>query len=188
MDERSKQYSHAGDDRVNKVTEKSYSLSPFELIVFFLACFHIISPIQAITDIVRGSLCPAIQRLLEEGLRRYNPLAGAPHPWYRLSKVNIPTLVQVIKCQSSPLVQLIKSQYSPLLHLIKSQSSPLVQIILNLEAEKYFFARHFVVEACGEAVACDYNSVFSRLVLCKTFRLEEDGKVLMLIKIVFIEI
>ena len=34
-----------------------------------------------------------------------------------------------------------------------------------------------MVEACGEAVACDYNSVFSRLVLCKTFRLEEDGKV-----------
>ena len=77
---------------------------------------------------------------------------------------------------------------SPLVQNIKSQSSPLVQIILNLEAEKYFFARHFVVEACGEAVACDYNSVFSRLVLCKTFRLEEDGKVLMLIKIVFIEI
>ena len=34
-----------------------------------------------------------------------------------------------------------------------------------------------MVEASGEAVACDYNSVFSRLVLCKTFRLEEDGKV-----------
>ena len=39
------------------------------------------------------------------------------------------------------------------------------------------FLRHFVVEASGEAVANDYNSVFSRLVLCKTFRLEEDGKV-----------
>ena len=38
-------------------------------------------------------------------------------------------------------------------------------------------SRHFVVEASGEAVASDYNSVFSRLVLCKTFRLEEDGKV-----------
>ena len=34
-----------------------------------------------------------------------------------------------------------------------------------------------MVEASGEAVASDYNSVFSRLVLCKTFRLEEDGKV-----------
>ena len=34
-----------------------------------------------------------------------------------------------------------------------------------------------MVEASGEAVAGDYNSVFSRLVLCKTFRLEEDGKV-----------
>ena len=42
---------------------------------------------------------------------------------------------------------------------------------------EHFFPRHFVVEASGEAVAGDYNSVFSRLVLCKTFRLEEDGKV-----------
>ena len=90
VDERSKQYSHAGDDRVN----------------------------QAITDIVRGSLCPAIQRLLEQGLRHHGLLPGAPHPW------------------------------------------------------------HFVMEAAAEAVAVDYNSVFSRLVLCKTFRLEEDGKVL----------
>ena len=89
VDERSKQYSHAGDDRVN----------------------------QAITDIVRGSLCPALQRLLEQGMRS-SLLPGAAHPW------------------------------------------------------------QFVVDAAAEAVSRDYNSVFSRLVLCKTFRLEEDGKVL----------
>ena len=52
--------------------------------------FPTCSSLQAITDIVRGSLCPAIQRLLEEGLRRYNPLAGPPHPWYKSQK---PTLI-----------------------------------------------------------------------------------------------
>lgn len=90
VDERSKSYSYAGDDRVN----------------------------QAITDIVRGSLCPAIKHLLEQGLQRSSVLAGPLHPW------------------------------------------------------------QFVVEAAAEAVSADYSSVFSRLVLCKTFRLEEDGKVL----------
>jgi hypothetical protein len=90
VDERSKQYSHAGDDRVHR----------------------------AITDIVRGSLCPALQRLLEQGLRAQGILPGASHPWA------------------------------------------------------------FVMEAAAELVAADYNSVFSRLVLCKAFRLEEEAKVL----------
>lgn len=42
LDERSKEYSFAGDDSVT----------------------------QAVTDIVRGVLCPAIKRVLEHGLRR----------------------------------------------------------------------------------------------------------------------
>ena len=36
----------------------------------------------------------------------------------------------------------------------------------------------FVEEAASKEVEKDYKSVFSRLVLCKTFRLNEDGKVL----------
>ena len=42
LDERSKRYSFAGDDSVS----------------------------QAVTDLVRGGLCPAIKRILEHGLRR----------------------------------------------------------------------------------------------------------------------
>ena len=44
LDERSKEYSFAGDDSVT----------------------------QAITDIVRGVLCPSIKRIFEHGLRRYS--------------------------------------------------------------------------------------------------------------------
>ncbi|GCB82130.1 hypothetical protein scyTo_0021532, partial [Scyliorhinus torazame] len=33
-------------------------------------------------------------------------------------------------------------------------------------------------EAAGKEVERDFDSVYSRLVLCKTYRLDEDGKVL----------
>ena len=36
----------------------------------------------------------------------------------------------------------------------------------------------FIEEAAAKEVEKDFRSVYSRLVLCKTFRLNEDGKVL----------
>jgi len=36
----------------------------------------------------------------------------------------------------------------------------------------------FIEEAATKEVEKDFASVYSRLVLCKTFRLDEDGKVL----------
>lgn len=36
----------------------------------------------------------------------------------------------------------------------------------------------FIEEAASRQVEKDLDSVYSRLVLCKTFRLDEDGKVL----------
>ncbi|KAF4518451.1 hypothetical protein B566_EDAN002106 [Ephemera danica] len=90
LDERSKQYSSAGDDAVS----------------------------EAVTDLVRGTLCPAVKQILEHGMRRPNFLGGVCHPWL------------------------------------------------------------FVEEAAKREVERDYNSVYSRLVLCKTYRLDEDGKVL----------
>ena len=67
---------------------------------------------------VRGSLCPAIKRVLEHGLRKSPLLLGPCHPWL------------------------------------------------------------FIEEASAKEVEKDFRSVYSRLVLCKTFRLNEDGKVL----------
>ncbi|KAL1122962.1 hypothetical protein AAG570_003286 [Ranatra chinensis] len=90
LDERSKQYSCAGDDSVT----------------------------EAITDLVRGTLCPAFKQVLEHGMKRPHFLGGVGHPWL------------------------------------------------------------FIEEAATKEVERDFSSVYSRLVLCKTYRLDEDGKVL----------
>ncbi|KAF3814378.1 hypothetical protein GH733_017536 [Mirounga leonina] len=90
LDERSKEYSIAGDDTVS----------------------------EGVTDLVRGTLCPALKALFEHGLKKPSLLGGACHPWL------------------------------------------------------------FIEEAAGREVERDFDSVYSRLVLCKTYRLDEDGKVL----------
>ncbi|KAF0313788.1 Small G protein signaling modulator 3 [Amphibalanus amphitrite] len=90
LDERSKMYSSAGDDSVT----------------------------EAVTHLVRGSLCATLKQVLEHGMRRPIILGGVCHPWL------------------------------------------------------------FIEEVAHKEVERDYNSVYSRLVLCKTYRLDEDGKVL----------
>ncbi|XP_036787406.2 small G protein signaling modulator 3 isoform X2 [Manis pentadactyla] len=90
LDERSKEYSIAGDDAVT----------------------------EGVTDLVRGTLCPALKALFEHGLKKPSLLGGACHPWL------------------------------------------------------------FIEEAASREVERDFDSVYSRLVLCKTYRLDEDGKVL----------
>ncbi|XP_046854658.1 small G protein signaling modulator 3-like isoform X2 [Xenia sp. Carnegie-2017] len=90
LDERSKEYSSAGDDSVS----------------------------ETVTDLVRGSLCPALKNIFEHGMKRQSFLGGSYHPWL------------------------------------------------------------FIEEASAHQVEKDFQSVYSRLVLCKTFRLDEDGKVL----------
>ncbi|XP_077025057.1 small G protein signaling modulator 3 isoform X4 [Tamandua tetradactyla] len=90
LDERSKEYSIAGDDSVT----------------------------EGVTDLVRGTLCPALKALFEHGLKKPSLLGGACHPWL------------------------------------------------------------FIEEAASREVERDFDSVYSRLVLCKTYRLDEDGKVL----------
>ncbi|XP_031417027.1 small G protein signaling modulator 3 isoform X2 [Clupea harengus] len=90
LDERSKEYSMAGDDSVT----------------------------EAITDLVRGTLCPALKDIFQHGLKKTSILGGPCHPWL------------------------------------------------------------YIEEAASREVERDFNSVYSRLVLCKTYRLDEDGKVL----------
>lgn len=89
LDERSKVYVAAGDD----------------------------SLCETVTDLVRGTLCPAIKQVLEHGMKRPTFL-GLVHPWL------------------------------------------------------------FIEEAANREVEKDFESVYSRLVLCKTYRLDEDVKVL----------
>ncbi|XP_036787408.2 small G protein signaling modulator 3 isoform X3 [Manis pentadactyla] len=81
LDERSKEYSIAGDDAVT----------------------------EGVTDLVRGTLCPALKALFEHGLKKPSLLGGACHPWL------------------------------------------------------------FIEEAASREVERDFDSVYSRLVLCKTY-------------------
>lgn len=90
LDERSKLYTSAGDDAIS----------------------------ETVTDLVRGTLAPAIKQVLEHGMKRPSFLGGPCHPWL------------------------------------------------------------FIEEAATREVEKDFDSVYSRLVLCKTYRLDEDGKVL----------
>lgn len=90
LDERSKEYSRAGDDAIS----------------------------ATVTDLVRGTLCPAIKAILQHGMRSTSLLGGPCHPWL------------------------------------------------------------FIEESAAREVERDFSSVYSRLVLCRTFRLDEDGKVL----------
>ncbi|KAH1029946.1 hypothetical protein HUJ05_003092 [Dendroctonus ponderosae] len=53
LDERSKQYSSAGDDSIS----------------------------ETITDLVRGVLCPVIKQVFEHGMKRPNFLSSPCHPW-----------------------------------------------------------------------------------------------------------
>ncbi|MCI4385492.1 hypothetical protein PGIGA_G00051180 [Pangasianodon gigas] len=81
LDERSKEYSLAGDDSVT----------------------------EAVTDLVRGTLCPALKAIFQHGLKKPSILGGPCHPWL------------------------------------------------------------FIEEAASREVERDFNSVYSRLVLCKTY-------------------
>jgi len=90
LDERSKLYTSAGDDAIS----------------------------ETVTDLVRGTLAPAIKAFLEHGMKRPTFLGGPIHPWL------------------------------------------------------------YIEEAATREVEKDFESVYSRLVLCKTYRLDEDGKVL----------
>ncbi|VDI51020.1 small G protein signaling modulator 3 [Mytilus galloprovincialis] len=60
LDERSKHYSSAGDDSVT----------------------------ETITDLVRGSLCPALKQVFDHGLKRSNLLGSTCHPWLFLEEVS----------------------------------------------------------------------------------------------------
>lgn len=42
---------------------------------------------EAVTDLVRGTLCPALKALFEHGLKKPSLLGGACHPWLFIEEV-----------------------------------------------------------------------------------------------------
>lgn len=43
---------------------------------------------EGVTDLVRGTLCPALKALLEHGLKKPSLLGGACHPWLFIEEVS----------------------------------------------------------------------------------------------------
>ncbi|XP_015753713.1 PREDICTED: small G protein signaling modulator 3-like [Acropora digitifera] len=60
LDERSKEYSTAGDDAVS----------------------------ETVTDLVRGGLCPALKSIFQHGMRKPSILGGPCHPWLFLEEAS----------------------------------------------------------------------------------------------------
>lgn len=43
---------------------------------------------EGVTDLVRGTLCPALKALFEHGLKKPSLLGGACHPWLFIEEVS----------------------------------------------------------------------------------------------------
>lgn len=44
---------------------------------------------EGVTDLVRGTLCPALKALFEHGLKKPSLLGGACHPWLFIEEVRV---------------------------------------------------------------------------------------------------
>lgn len=44
---------------------------------------------EGVTDLVRGTLCPALKALFEHGLKKPSLLGGACHPWLFIEEVSL---------------------------------------------------------------------------------------------------
>lgn len=44
---------------------------------------------EAVTDLVRGTLCPALKAIFLHGLKKPSILGGPCHPWLFIEEVNI---------------------------------------------------------------------------------------------------
>lgn len=92
---------------------------------------------EAVTDLVRGTLCPALKAIFQHGLKKPSILGGPCHPWLFIEEVtfNSKSLVRcTVVASNSFIIQLVSPQ------------------------------------AASREVERDFNSVYSRLVLCKTYR------------------
>lgn len=90
---------------------------------------------EAVTDLVRGTLCPALKAIFMHGLKKPSILGGPCHPWLFIEEV---------------LAVCGHTRWHP---------------VANTDALTLFFH-----QAASREVERDFNSVYSRLVLCKTYR------------------
>ncbi|KAI8494672.1 Small G protein signaling modulator 3, partial [Branchiostoma belcheri] len=149
LDERrSKLYTTAGDDQVT----------------------------EAITDLVRGTLCPALKMIFDHGLRQPSILGRTCHPWLFIEEdPEQKAGIAVSRMLTTPYKQTARQQVSTT--VTPSQPLPLKKYICTSLPNKAALSA-WLPPAAQREVEKDFDSVYSRLVLCKTYRLDEDGKVL----------
>lgn len=115
---------------------------------------------EGVTDLVRGTLCPALKALFEHGLKKPSLLGGACHPWLFIEEV---ITVGTWSPQSFP--GFLEERWKELAgwgwwwwwwH------------VFTITALTHTVS--FPPQAAGREVERDFDSVYSRLVLCKTYR------------------
>lgn len=115
---------------------------------------------EGVTDLVRGTLCPALKALFEHGLKKPSLLGGACHPWLFIEEVSqwlgpCPPLSFSPKPLGS--AELVAGAHELVMCAELDPPAPLALTFL-------------VPQAASREVERDFDSVYSRLVLCKTYR------------------
>ncbi|KAI8478067.1 Small G protein signaling modulator 3 [Branchiostoma belcheri] len=140
LDERSKLYTTAGDDQVT----------------------------EAITDLVRGTLCPALKMIFDHGLRQPSILGRTCHPWLFIEEdPEQKAGIAVSRMLTTPYKQTARRQVSTT--VTPSQPLPLKKYICTSLPNKAALSA-WLPPAAQREVEKDFDSVYSRLVLCKTYR------------------
>lgn len=108
---------------------------------------------------MRGTLCPALKALFEHGLKKPSLLGGACHPWLFIEEVSL-WLDHVLH---GPVPRSLALQLAGgargVVRYTDWDPTP-----LSLTRAPYN------LQAAGREVERDFDSVYSRLVLCKTYR------------------
>jgi hypothetical protein len=111
---------------------------------------------------VRGTLCPALKALFEHGLKKPSLLGGACHPWLFIEEVSHCLSLEGTKVPTSG------SSFS-WAHCIVLCAC-LDPVALTGPFTVPILALSWLPQAAGREVERDFDSVYSRLVLCKTYR------------------
>lgn len=101
---------------------------------------------EAVTDLARGTLCPALKAIFQHGLKKPSILGGPCHPWLFIEEV----MQLFFKIPNGIILQTV--------------------IVLNSSWCVIFLFPLVFSQAASREVERDFNSVYSRLVLCKTYR------------------
>lgn len=112
---------------------------------------------EGVTDLVRGTLCPALKALFEHGLKKPSLLGGACHPWLFIEEV-----ITIGPCAFSvPELQCSPQSFPGFLEEVEGACRAVGCAHPSLSSYS---------QAAGREVERDFDSVYSRLVLCKTYR------------------